>query len=63
MYDKIEEIGGSTIQHNKSNNRIDLMKLAAADYGTITGRLEEISGQNGYTKIFTKIPSSAAHIF
>lgn len=55
MFDKIEKIGKSVIQHGKSNNRIYLLKLHADDVPTIISKLDHLANNNGYTKIFTKI--------
>lgn len=59
MYDRIEKIGGSIIQHGKSNNRIYLMKLDKNDYPNIAETLNLLATQHNYTKIFTKIPEWA----
>ncbi len=63
MYDKIEKIGQSVIQHGKSNNRIYLLKLNESDYPAILGELETIASFNHYTKIFAKIPEWAKKEF
>ncbi len=55
MFDKIEKIGKSVIQHGKSNNRIYLLKLDADDVSSIISELDNKAKKNGYTKIFTKI--------
>ncbi len=55
MFDKIENIGKSVIQHGKSNNRIYLLKLNADDVPAIVPELDKLAISNGYTKIFTKI--------
>lgn len=63
MYDKIEKIGQSTIQHGKSNDRIYLLKLNKSDYPAIIAELETIAAFNHYTKIFAKIPEWAIEEF
>lgn len=55
MFDKIEKIGNSLLQHGKSNNRIYLLKLDTGDVPAIIPELDKIAIKNGYTKIFTKI--------
>ncbi len=52
-------IGQSEIQHGKENDRVYLMKLAKADFPDIIDRIEALAAQNGYTKIFVKVPAWA----
>ncbi len=59
MYDKIDKIGKSKIQHGKNNNRIYLMSLYRNDYPSIINKMEVLAAKNNYTKIFTKIPGWA----
>lgn len=63
MQDKIETIDNSLIQHGKINDRIYLMKLAMEDAPEIISALNKLAGENGYTKIFAKIPSDALPYF
>lgn len=56
--DVIEKIGGSVIQHGKHNNRIYLMKLDPGDSPGIIGVLDSLAVENGYSKIFGKIPAA-----
>ncbi len=63
MYDKIEKIGNSTIQHGTSNNRIYLLKLDPGDNRIIVPELDRLAQKEGYTKIFTKIQSEALPAF
>ena len=63
MQDKIEKIGNSIVQHGKINDRIYLMKLAPEDTPEIISELNKLVGENGYTKIFAKIPSEALPYF
>lgn len=53
--DLVENIGKSTIQHGKLNNRIYLMKYDVDDENIIN-ILEEIQKKYSYSKIFVKIP-------
>ncbi len=63
MYDAIDRVGYSLIQHGKSNNRIYLMKLDKRDKDTIVPKLEKLAEVNNYTKIFAKVPVWACYIF
>ncbi|MDT8442404.1 MAG: putative beta-lysine N-acetyltransferase [Desulfuromonadales bacterium] len=56
MVDRIETFGQSLIQHGPHNDRVYLMKLADADMPTIVDRLRHFAEQQGYGKIFAKIP-------
>ncbi len=58
MFDKIERIGKSVLQHGKANNRIYLLKLDADDVPSIISELDNLARKNGYTKIFTKIQAA-----
>jgi len=61
--DKIESIGSSIVQHGKYNSRIYLMKLASGDSPQIIDKLDRLAQENGYTKIFAKVPASEKDIF
>ena len=63
MYDKIEKIGDSTIQHGKTNNRIYLQKLSKSDYPEIVDRLDKLAAVKIYTKISAKVPGWAVKRF
>lgn len=63
MYDIIEKIGSSVIQHGKSNDRIYLMKLEKKDYPAVLKKLRALAKKNNYTKIFAKIPQWAIEGF
>jgi putative beta-lysine N-acetyltransferase len=39
------------------------MKLSPEDYGEVPAKIEDIAESNGYSKIFSKIPSSAKDYF
>lgn len=56
MYDVIETIGSSSIQHGKYNNRIYLMKLSEKDFPEILSHMDDLACEKGYSKIFAKIP-------
>ena len=63
MPDIVEKIGESLIQHGKFNNRIYLLKLDPGDTNTIIPDLEKLALNEGYTKIFCKIPSNESPVF
>jgi len=63
MYDTIERVGHSLIQHGKNNDRIYLMKLDKRDKDTIIPKLENLAIHNKYSKIFAKIPVWASFQF
>lgn len=64
MEDRIETIGnGSVIQHGKFNDRIYLMKLEKGDCPGILETLRTMARKEKYTKIFGKVPASAAPLF
>jgi len=63
MYDRIENINNSFIQHGKYNNRIYLMKMDQNDYPEIIKELEKLAFQESYTKIFAKTPEWLAEGF
>ena len=43
MFDKIEKIGNTTIQHGKNNNRIYLMKLDKNDYPGVIPKINSLA--------------------
>lgn len=55
--DKSEIIGQSTIQHGPESNRVYLMHLWPSDFPDIIDKIEALATNNGYTKIFAKVPS------
>lgn len=58
MYDIIENLGKSQIQHGKYNNRIYLMKISFDDFPDIISMMKSIAIKNSYTKIFAKVPAN-----
>ncbi|WP_070001143.1 putative beta-lysine N-acetyltransferase [Cellulosilyticum sp. I15G10I2] len=56
MYDKVEEIGYSTIHHGPYNNRIYLMAYNDKDEDHITNWLDLLANNRGYSKIIAKLP-------
>lgn len=63
MYDKIEKLRNSTIQHGKQSDRVYLMKLDKSDVPDIITDIENLAIKNAYTKLFTKIPFSCQNVF
>lgn len=63
MYDTIEKLLNSVIQHGKQSNRVYLMKLEPRDVPEIIDKIENLAHRNRYTKIFTKVPQSAKSEF
>ena len=57
MYDVIEKVCKSIIQHGVYNNRIYLMKLNPEDFPDIIITMNQLAHEKSYTKIFAKIPS------
>lgn len=55
MYDKIESLKNSQIQHGKLNDRVYLMKLSDKDYPLIIKYLDELVKAHKYTKVFAKV--------
>lgn len=62
MFDKIEKIGNSIVQHGKQNDRIYLMKLDDNDAPQIINHLEELACNNNYSKFFAKVKKSQAEL-
>ncbi len=63
MYDTIEKLKNSTIQHGHQSNRIYLMKLNASDMPEIIDEIESLAAEKKYTKVFTKVPASFKSTF
>lgn len=59
MHDIVIKIGNSVIQHGKYNDRIYLMKLSIDDFPDIIYVLNRMVRDNGYSKIFAKVPQNA----
>jgi beta-lysine N6-acetyltransferase len=53
----------SIITHDKGNDRVYLMKLHENDFPEIISHIDELARENGYTKIFAKIPTDLAPLF
>lgn len=56
MFDKVEIIGKSLVQHGPNNDRAYLMKLHPDDLGYIEDQLYKLSILKRYSKIFAIVP-------
>ena len=56
MFDTVEMLNHSLIQHGSLNNRIYLMDLEKQDFPLIFSLLDDLAKKRGYTKIFAKVP-------
>ncbi len=63
MYDTVEKIGNSLIQHGPMNDRIYLMKLGQDQVKQILDRLGDLAEERGYSKIFAKVPDEHRSVF
>ncbi len=63
MFDKIEKIGKSIIQHGPNNDRIYLMKLHRDELTGICNKLSDVALVKRYTKIIIKVPEWALDTF
>lgn len=61
--DTIEIFHHAVIQHGKFNDRIYLMKLGEASPAALLPQLLKLAQENGYSKIFAKIPASQEQFF
>src|SRR5690554_1294676 len=63
MYDKLETIGQSVVQHGKYNDRIYLLDLNPKDIPKIFGTFNSLLKENKYAKIIAKVPEKYKHVF
>ncbi|EHQ35242.1 putative beta-lysine N-acetyltransferase [Methanoplanus limicola] len=61
--DSLTEIGNSLIQHGNLNSRIYIMKMGEDDPSNLISETEKLASENGYGKIFGKIPEVKAGYF
>ena len=61
--DVVTTLGGSTVQHGPTSNRIYVMRLDPADLPGLLDDLDVLAEREGYTKIFAKVPASARDSF
>jgi len=62
-YDRIEKQDGAVFHHGKANNRLYLMKWDGENPGRILDAMNRLVAENGYTKIFIKVPEAQAEFF
>lgn len=62
-YDQIVTLGTSLIQHGKNSDRIYLMRLAAEETATLLPEMQSLAAENGYTKLFAKVPGDVKTLF
>lgn len=63
MPDRIATMGGSLVQHGPDSDRIYLMKLDPADLPGLLDEMEALAEENGYSKIFAKVPAHLSDAF
>ncbi|MBN1114588.1 MAG: putative beta-lysine N-acetyltransferase [Oligoflexia bacterium] len=64
MTDVITEISGSKVQHGKYNDRIYVMHLNVGhDVSLFLAEIEKLALDNGYSKIFAKVPARFSREF
>jgi beta-lysine N6-acetyltransferase len=61
--DVMEKVGGSLVQHGPDNDRVYLMKLDSAETERVLDRIGRLVEVGGYSKVFAKVPDSAAPVF
>ncbi|HDS85268.1 MAG TPA: putative beta-lysine N-acetyltransferase [Phycisphaerales bacterium] len=63
MFDTIEKIDHSLVQHGPVSDRIYLMKLSGQDLPDLLGKLDALAEQRDYSKIFAKAPLQVKGLF
>jgi len=61
--DTIQRIGNSVLQHGRHSARVYLMKLDVNDCPVVLRTISQLVGENGYTKVFAKVPQSVQEMF
>ncbi|MCA1742409.1 MAG: putative beta-lysine N-acetyltransferase [Desulfonatronovibrio sp.] len=61
--DEITILGDSKVQHGPMSDRAYLMSMAKEDRQDIISKLDKLSCEKGYTKIFAKVPDSCSPLF
>ena len=57
--DNIIRMGHSLVQHGPANNRVYLLKLDPRDLPDIVDSICDLGHNNGYSKLFAKVPATA----
>lgn len=63
MYDTVQTLGATRIQHGEFNDRIYVMRLDPADVPAVIPRLEDLAARQGYGKVIVKAPASCVQAF
>ncbi len=63
MFDTIEKIDNSLIQHGPMNQRVYLMKLNGQDLPDVMFKMDVLAQRQDYTKIFVKVPLQVKPLF
>jgi len=63
MYDRIDRLGDTVFQHGPYNDRVYVMRTAAADLGDLLPYLENLAGRRRYGKVIAKVPTSCRAAF
>jgi putative beta-lysine N-acetyltransferase len=63
MFDTIEKIDHSVVQHGPNSDRIYLMKLSDQDLPDLLDKLDRLAEQQDYSKIFAKAPLPVKEMF
>ena len=56
MYDKMERVCGTLIQHGKYNDRIYLLDLNPRELPALFNKFKNLITKNEYSKIIAKVP-------
>lgn len=63
MFDTIEKMDHSLIQHGPMNQRVYLMKVNGQDLPDLLPKIDRLAEKKGYTKIFAKVPQQVKALF
>ncbi len=63
MFDTLETIDHSLVQHGPASDRIYLMKLSEQDVPDLPGKLDALAEHNSYSKIFAKVAAPFKTLF
>lgn len=63
MFDTIEKMDHSLIQHGPLNQRVYLMKVNGQDLPELLPKIDQLAKTKGYTKIFAKVPQQVKALF
>jgi putative beta-lysine N-acetyltransferase len=63
MTDSLASIGHTLIQHGPNSDRVYLIKLDPRDLPGLLDKLDQLTQQHGYTKVFAKVPAPHEALF